>query len=31
VIGDALYAVVLPWLILSNGDNAQDLGIVLTA
>jgi hypothetical protein len=31
VVGDALYAVVLPWLILSNGDNAQDLGIVLTA
>ena len=31
VIGDALYAVALPWLILSNGGNAQDLGIVLTA
>jgi MFS family permease len=31
VIGDALYAVALLWLILSNRDNAQDLGIVLTA
>jgi hypothetical protein len=29
VIGDALYVVALPWLILSNGGNAQDLGIVL--
>lgn len=31
VIGDALYAVARPRLILSNGDNVQDLGIVLTA
>jgi len=31
VIGDALSAVARPRLILSNGDNAQDLGIVLTA
>jgi MFS family permease len=30
-IGDALYAVALPWLILANGGNAQELGIVLTA
>lgn len=30
-IGDALYAVALPWLILNNGGNAQELGIVLTA
>ncbi|HEU5375912.1 MAG TPA: MFS transporter [Ktedonobacteraceae bacterium] len=29
--GDALYAVALPWLILNNGGNAQDLSIVLTA
>src|SRR5579883_2880324 len=31
IIGDALYAVALPWLILNNGGNAQDLGVVLTA
>ena len=31
MIGDALSAVALPWLILSNGGNEQDLGIVLTA
>jgi MFS family permease len=31
VIGDALYAVALPWLILNNGGNAQELGIVLAA
>lgn len=30
-IGDALYAVALPWLILTNGGSAQELGIVLTA
>jgi MFS family permease len=30
-MGDALYAVALPWLILNNGGSAQDLGIVLTA
>jgi MFS family permease len=30
-IGNALYAVALPWLILNNGGSAQDLGIVLTA
>jgi MFS family permease len=30
-IGDALYAVALPWLILSHGGSAQDLGLVLTA
>lgn len=30
-IGDALYAVALPWLILSNGGSPQELGIVLTA
>lgn len=30
VIGDALYTVALPWLILSNGGNAQELGIVMT-
>lgn len=30
-VGDALYAVALPWLILNNGGNAQELGIVLTA
>jgi MFS family permease len=29
IIGDALYAVALPWLILTNGGNAQELGIVL--
>ncbi len=31
VIGDALYAVALPWLILSNGGSAEALGIVLAA
>src|SRR6266568_7164461 len=31
VIGDALYAVALPWLVLSNGGNAQELGIILAA
>jgi MFS family permease len=31
VIGDALYAVALPWLILNNGGNAQELGVVLAA
>jgi hypothetical protein len=31
VIGAVFYAVARPRLILSNGDNAQDLGIVLTA
>jgi len=30
-MGDALYTVALPWLILNNGGSAQDLGIVLTA
>lgn len=30
-VGDALYAVALPWLILNNGGNAQELGFVLTA
>jgi MFS family permease len=31
VIGDALYLVALPWLILTTGGNAQELGIVLAA
>src|SRR5262252_4329995 len=31
VIGDALYAVALPWLILSNGGNAEALSVVLAA
>lgn len=30
-IGDALYAVALPWLILSNGGSAQEIGVVLAA
>lgn len=30
-MGDALYAVALPWLILSNGGSSQELGVVLTA
>ena len=30
IIGNALYAVALPWLILTTGGNAQELGIVLT-
>src|SRR5690348_9746731 len=29
--GDALYMVALPWLILTTGGNAQELGIVLSA
>jgi len=31
VIGDAFYAVALPWLILTTGGSAQELGIVLAA
>ena len=31
VIGDALYLVALPWLVLTTGGNAQELGIVLAA
>ncbi len=31
ILGDALYAVALPWLILTTGGNAQELGIVLSA
>ncbi|HCI78497.1 MAG TPA: MFS transporter [Ktedonobacter sp.] len=31
IIGDALYMVALPWLILTTGGNAQELGIVLAA
>lgn len=31
VLGDALYAVALPWLILTTGGSAQELGIVLAA
>src|SRR6266567_1174342 len=31
IIGDALYAVALPWLILTTGGSAQELGLVLTA
>lgn len=31
IIGDALYMVALPWLILTTGGSAQELGIVLTA
>ncbi len=30
-IGDAFYAVALPWLVLTNGGNAQELGIILSA
>lgn len=30
-IGDALYVVALPWLILNNGGSSQELGVVLTA
>lgn len=30
-IGDTLYAVALPWFILNNGGNPQELGIVLAA
>ncbi|HEX6557616.1 MAG TPA: hypothetical protein VF026_32940 [Ktedonobacteraceae bacterium] len=31
IIGDALYAVALPWLILTTGGSAQELRIVLAA
>jgi MFS family permease len=31
ILGDALYMVALPWLILTTGGSAQELGIVLTA
>jgi MFS family permease len=31
IIGDNFYEVALPWLVLSKGGNAQDLGIVLVA
>jgi MFS family permease len=31
VIGDALYTVALPWLVLTTGGSAQELGIVLVA
>src|SRR5579883_1002029 len=31
IIGDALYMVSLPWLVLTTGGNAQELGIVLSA
>ncbi|HLZ60519.1 MAG TPA: MFS transporter [Ktedonosporobacter sp.] len=31
VIGDALYIVALPWLVLTTGGNTEELGIVLTA
>ncbi len=31
ILGDALYMVALPWLILTTGGNAQELGIVLAA
>ncbi len=31
ILGDALYAVALPWLILTTGGSAQELGIVLAA
>lgn len=31
VLGNALYMVALPWLILTTGGNAQELGIVLSA
>ena len=31
IIGDALYMLALPWLILTTGGNAQELGIVLAA
>lgn len=29
-IGDAFYAVALPWLVLTSGGNAQELGIILS-
>ncbi|QBD80851.1 MFS transporter [Ktedonosporobacter rubrisoli] len=31
IIGDALYMVALPWLVLTTGGNAQELGIILAA
>lgn len=31
VIGDALYTVALPWLVLTTGGSAQELGMVLAA
>src|SRR5260221_2909438 len=31
ILGDALYAVALPWLILTTGGSAQELGLVLAA
>src|SRR5712692_11851522 len=31
ILGDALYAVALPWLILNNGGSAEALGMVLAA
>jgi MFS family permease len=31
IIGDALYMVALPWLVLTTGGNAQELGIILSA
>jgi MFS family permease len=31
IIGDALYMVALPWLILTTGGSAQELGIILAA
>jgi MFS family permease len=30
-VGDAFYAVALPWLVLTNGGSAQELGIILGA
>lgn len=30
-IGDSFYAVALPWLVLTQGGNAQELGIILSA
>lgn len=30
-LGDTFYTVALPWIILNNGGNAQELGIVLAA
>ncbi|HZS78902.1 MAG TPA: MFS transporter [Ktedonobacteraceae bacterium] len=30
-IGDAFYAVALPWLVLTSGGNPQELGIILSA
>src|SRR5712692_1464399 len=29
-VGDAFYAVALPWLVLTNGGSAQELGIILS-